>query len=387
MKLHEFQGKDLFKKYGIPVPAGQVALSAEEALSFARIIGRPCVLKAQIFQGGRGKAGGVAVAQSPQQAFKIGEELLKSRLKGEPVSKILIEEKVDFASEAYLAIAIDDVRGKPVAMASASGGVDIEEQPEKIASRYINPLLGLRGYEAVALGKRAGFSGKMLLEVAAVLQKMYRLFSDYDAELVEINPAFVDLNQKVIAGDSKIIINDDSLFRHGEFKLDEHQSAIMDPFELKAKELGFTFVNLGGNIAVISVGAGFTMTLLDMIHHFGGKPANFADMMGGSGAETMAKMADLVLTKINQDQEIKALLITITFTATSLDGIIRGLVASLQNHPPRVPVVSAIRASDAAVLEMDLPTAQEFLKKAGAAVFDEIADAIKAAVEYASERK
>jgi succinyl-CoA synthetase beta subunit len=387
VKLFEFEGKELFRKYRIPTPEGSVIsdISTVEKL----VIDQPVVIKAQVLQGGRGKAGGIKKADNQAAAIHLVKEMLNQPLKDEMVTKLLIEKQVPIQQELYLGITIDDVKGSPVIIACVEGGMEIEElaisSPEKVKRFEINPLKGLRRHECIAFMKQIGLTGKLLTQASDICQRLYQLFRDYDGIIAEINPLVITEDQKLIALDSKFVIDDSALLRQKDFDPDQHQEAIEDPYEKVARQNGFTFVNMDGNVGVISAGAGFTMTVLDLIQYFGGKPANFSDMMGGSNSDTFEKLAGLVIRKADEDQKVKSIILNITLSATSLESVINGLLKAMENRKRDLPIAGYIRATDASLIGMNLETAKKVMSENGVQIFDYIQDTIKAAVEFTKE--
>ncbi len=290
LKFHEYMGKELFSKYGIPVPAGRVAKTPEEAYAIAQEIGE-VVVKSQVLTGKRGKSGGIGFANNAEEAREKATEILGMDIKGFKVDTLLVEEKITIDKEFYLAITVDGVAKKPVILASTEGGMDIEEVDEDlIVKKFIDPQLGMQPFMTREVIRSLGVKGEIAKQVAKILQKLYILFKEKDAELVEINPLVVS-GDKIIAADAKVTIDDDALFRHADLPHVEEKTAI----EKKAHDLGLAYVELDGDIAVMANGAGITMATLDMIQHYGGSPANFMDAGGGAGEELTAKALELLL--------------------------------------------------------------------------------------------
>lgn len=384
MKLFEHEGKELYRKYNIPTPEGIMITNSSDVDNLT--IEKPVVIKAQVLQGGRGKAGGIKKANDKQTAIKAVQDILNKPLKNEIVSKVLIEEQVRIKQEIYVAITIDDVEGLPILIASAEGGMEIEELaktcPDEVIRKKINPIQGLSRHQCISFIKQMGLTGKALTQVSDVCFKLYKMFKENDAIVAEINPLVITEDEKVIALDSKFEIDDSALFRQKDFDPESHLESLEDPYERMARSKGFTFVNMEGNVAVISAGAGFTMTVLDLIQYYGGKPANFADMIGGAGPEVMEQMGKLILQKAEEDANIKSILFNITLSATPLESVIDGLSKAFENRRTNKPIVGCVRATDAAVINMDLETAKKIMYEKGVTMYDNIKDTVKAAVEY-----
>ncbi|MEQ6378415.1 succinate--CoA ligase subunit beta [Bacillaceae bacterium S4-13-56] len=387
MKLFEYEGKELYQKYRIPTPKGAVIsdLSMVDRLA----IDHPVVIKAQVLQGGRGKAGGIKKAHNQAATLHLVKEMMNQPLKDEIVTKLLIEEQIPIQQELYLGITIDDVKGTPVIIACAQGGMDIEElaktSPEKVKRFEVNPLKGLRRHECIAFMKQVGLKGKLLTQASDICQSFFQLFRDYDGVVAEINPLVITKDQRLLALDSKFVIDDSALFRQKDFDPEHHQETKENSYEKVARQNGFTFVDMEGNVGVISAGAGFTMTVLDLIEYFGGKPANFSDMMGGSNSDTFEKLASLVIRKAEEDQKVKSIVLNITLSATSLEYVINGLINAFENRKRNLPIVGYIRATDASLIGMSLEEAKQVMSEKGVQIFDNIQAAIKEAVEYTKD--
>jgi succinyl-CoA synthetase beta subunit len=300
MKLFEFEGKSLFKKTGIPVPEGDVAVSAEEAGAIADRIGFPVVLKSQILGGGRGKAGGIFFAKNQEDVSREAEKLFGMTIAEEAVKKILVEEKIAIASEFYMGITLDLKVGLPVLMVSDRGGVDIEsvaeEAPQALHRVHLDPDKTLRLYHAVDLISKTGLTGKVLTSASGVLLKLVECYFRYEAMTAEINPLIIDADSRVLAADSKFEIDDSARFRQPEVNAFVREKAAPDPLEAEAIEAGVSYVRMaGGSIGLISGGAGLGMASMDMIKNHGGEPANFLDLSGNATPERTAAALKVVL--------------------------------------------------------------------------------------------
>jgi succinyl-CoA synthetase beta subunit len=327
MNLYEYQGKEIFARYGIPVPRGEVASSPEEARRIAEKLGTSVVLKAQVLAGGRGKAGGVKFASSPGEAESVAKELLSMKLKGFKVEKVLVEQKLSIRREIYAGITVDRAEGKPIFMVSGEGGVDIEEvaerSPEKIFTRYIDPFVGFYPYMARELASGLGLDSESFKKVSDVLLKLYRVFSEKDAQLAEINPLVI-ADEGVFAADAKIVIDEDALFRQD--------------FEVKTR--GLPYVELDGSIGCIVNGAGLAMSTMDTLKHLGGEPANFLDIGGGAGSDVMRE----ALLKVAAHPKVRVIFINILGGITRCDEIARGILAARQGISP--PLVVRFRGTN-----------------------------------------
>lgn len=338
MKLHEFQSKQLFARYGIPIPRGKVATSPEEARAIAKELGKPVVVKAQVLVGGRGKAGGIRLARTPEEAEQVAEQILSMTLKGLPVRRVLVDEAAEIQAELYLGLTIDRARRRVVAMASSAGGVDIEEvartTPEKIVRVIIEPELGLREYQARTLAAGIGLDRSLWASFTQIALGLYRCFEENDATLAEINPLAVVPVPALLALDGKVIIDDNALFRHPDLAAmrDEDEET---PTEREARKYGISYVQLDGNIGCMVNGAGLAMATMDIIQLYGGRPANFLDIGGGASAERVAAAMRLILS----DPNVKAVLINIFGGITRCDEVARGMLAAFEMVRPRVPVV------------------------------------------------
>lgn len=341
MKLHEYQSKQLFAKYGIPIPKGEVVTQPEDARRIARDLGRRVVVKAQVLVGGRGKAGGVKLANTPDEAEKVAGQILGMDIKGLTVHKVLVDEAADIRQEIYLGIVLDRVQRRAVMMASASGGMDIEEiartQPEKIIRVAIDPFLGLREYQVRQIAYSIGLPREQLKDFNVIAQGLYRCFADVDASLAEVNPLIINGEGKLQAVDGKILIDDNALFRHPDLAAlrDVDEEA---PSETEARQRGLSYIKLDGEIGCMVNGAGLAMATMDMTQLFGGSPANFLDIGGGAQADKVAAALRIILA----DPHVKAVLFNIFGGITRCDEVARGIVAALEEVKPNVPMVARL---------------------------------------------
>ena len=341
MNLHEYQAKELFARFGLPVLPGQVAASPEEARDIAASIGGTVVVKAQVLVGGRGKAGGIQLARTPDEAFHKARQVLALTIKGLPVRRVLVTQAADIARELYLAIVLDRGRKLPLVMLSAEGGMDIEEvartRPERIVRRPV-PLDGIRPYQARSLLKPLLGDGRLVAQAAEVLLKLWRLYHDSDCTLAEINPLAVTADGRVLALDAKVILDDNAEFRHREWTTwrDPEEET---PGARMARERGLSYVKLDGDIGCVVNGAGLAMATMDLIKHYGGEPANFLDVGGSSSPEKVTTAIQIITGDAAQGQGIRALLFNIFGGITRCDDVANGIVQALERAPLQVPLV------------------------------------------------
>ena len=341
MKLHEYQSKRLFEKQGVPIPAGAVAATPQEARDAAKQLGGRVVVKSQVLVGGRGKAGGIKLADGPAEAEEHANAILGMRIKGLPVRKVLVDEAADIAQEIYLGIVVDRAARRPAMMASSEGGVEIEEvarvQPEAIKRVTIDPYLGLRSYQTLQLAKGIGLPKEQFRSFGRIAQGLYKAFTAYDASLAEINPLVVTGGGELVAVDGKMVIDDNALFRHPD--LAEMRDVEAEaPAELEARQAGLSYVKLDGTIGCMVNGAGLAMATMDIIKHFGGSPANFLDIGGGAQAERVAAALRLIL----EDESVEAVLFNIFGGITRCDEVARGILEAFEEVKPSVPLVARL---------------------------------------------
>ncbi|MEM2136649.1 MAG: ADP-forming succinate--CoA ligase subunit beta [Candidatus Methanomethylicia archaeon] len=376
MKLYEFEGKSIFQNFKIPVPRGLVASSVDEVSLNVGEIGFPCVLKAQVLVGGRGKAGGVKIVNSMDEARYVSNKIFSEGVKGVPVNRILVEEAVNIVREYYVSITIDRAFRSYVYLASSEGGVDIEEiainKPESIVKVYVDPLVGLRDFHVRKLIGGLNLDGDMAKQFDLIVRALYDIMLRYDAELVEINPLALT-DKGFVALDSKIIVDDNSLYRHPD--LAETLKSDMRDFtseEILARDYGFSYVPLDGDIGIIGNGAGLTMASLDLVAFFGGRPANFLDIGGGARAERVKAALKLLLV----DERIKAVFINVYGGITRCDEVARGIVEALNEtniHKPLSVRLIGTREEDG----------RRILEEAGISYFTSDDEAAKHVVKLA----
>jgi succinyl-CoA synthetase beta subunit len=346
MKIHEYQAKELFKKYGIPVPQGRVARRADEAVAIAKELGNfPVVVKAQIHAGGRGKGGGVKLARSAAELEGAAGEIIGMTLvtpqtgaEGRLVRKILVEEGLNIARELYLSIIPDRASAQVVVIASESGGMDIEEvaakHPERMIKVSINPLLGAQSYHCRAVAFGLNLSPAVLKPFVGMLNNLYRLFVDYDCSLVEINPLVVTTEETLVALDAKVDFDDNALFRHPDIQA-YRDIAEEDPLEVEAAKFHLNYIKLDGNVGNMVNGAGLAMATMDIIKQAGAEPANFLDVGGGASAEMVESGLRIILS----DKNVKGILINIFGGILRCDVLAKGVVAAAKKTRINVPVV------------------------------------------------
>jgi len=341
LKLHEYQSKRVFARYGVPIPRGDVAATPEQARQIAARLDTSVVIKSQVLVGGRGKAGGIRLAKGPDEAERVAHQILGMKIKGLTVKKVLVDEAVQIATEIYLGIVIDRARRRPLMMASAEGGVEIEEvaraTPERIVKIAIDPFLGLQAYQGRELAFGIGLSKELVRDFVKIAQGLYDAFVGCDASLAEINPLVVTAEGKLLAVDGKMLIDDNALFRQPE--LAEIRDADEDtPEEQEARRFGLSYVKLDGEIGCMVNGAGLAMATMDITQLYGGAPANFLDIGGGAQAEKVAAALRIILS----DPNVKAVLFNIFGGITRCDEVARGILAALREVPTQVPMIARL---------------------------------------------
>lgn len=377
MKLHEYQSKQIFSKYGIPIPKGRVAVTASEAREIAEELGGRVVVKSQVLVGGRGKAGGIKVAKNSAEAEKFATQILTMEIKGLPVRKVLVDEASAIKQEIYLGITNDRAARKPVMMASAAGGVDIEEiaatTPEKIIKVRIDPLLGLRDYQARDIAASIDLPRDNWREFGVIAKGLWEAYKASDATLAEINPLVINKDKVLVALDGKMIIDDNALFRHPNLaEMRDIDEEI--PSETEARKYGLSFIKLDGNIGCMVNGAGLAMTSMDVIKLFGGEPANFLDIGGGADADKVAAAMRIIL----EDTNVKAVLYNIFGGITRCDEVARGILAAMEEVKPKVPMVVRLVGTNA-------EEGRALLADANMITAETLADAAQKAVAAAAQ--
>lgn len=340
MNLHEYQAKEILAKYGIPVPPGKIAFTADEAKQIASEYGDLVVIKAQVHTGGRGKAGGVKLARTPEEAREKTTQILGLNINGFITKKVLVAKGLHIAKEYYAGMILDRVSQRVVLMLSKEGGVDIEEvaatRPQALIKYPIDPHKGLRPFEARELVKRAGMEGN-LNKLADVLVKLYQAYVGIDASTAEINPLVITDSGEVVAADAKIVLDDNALYRHPDLTpLREFEAE--HPLEVEASNYGFSYVKLDGNIGVIGNGAGLVMYTLDLVQRCGGKAANFLDIGGGAKADVVYNALKVVL----KDPDVKGVFINIFGGITRADEVAKGVIRALDEGILNKPVAMRV---------------------------------------------
>jgi succinyl-CoA synthetase beta subunit len=376
VNIHEYQAKDIFRKYGIPIPPGEVATTPEEAEAIARKFGTTVVIKAQVHAGGRGKAGGVKLAKTPADAKSIAAQILKLTIKGLPVKKVLVTPAADIASEAYVGIIVDRASKRAVLMASPAGGIDIEEvaakTPDKILRHAIDPRYGLQLYEAMQLAFFLYSDMKQVRATAKILQQLYRAFSENGGSLAEINPLVTTPAGDVVALDAKMVIDDNELDRRPDIAALRDESA-EDPSEVEARKANLTFIKLDGNVGCVVNGAGLAMATMDLVKYYGGEPANFLDIGGSSNPEKVVA----ALRIITSDPNVKAILFNIFGGITRTDDVANGIVTAIKQNPLKVPLVIRLTGTNEEI-------AVKILKENGLSAMTDMDEAVKKAVALAT---
>ncbi len=346
MKLHEYQSKLIFARYGIPIPRGRVASTAADARQIAEDLGGRVVVKSQVLVGGRGKAGGIRLAKTPKEAEEVATQILGMEIKGLPVRKILIDTAANIDKEIYLGITNDRAARRPVIISSSAGGVEIEQvaktNPEKIIKVYIDPLLGLRDYQARNIAIGIDLSKEYWKVFGDICRGLWRAYIDCDATLAEINPLVILKEKTLLALDGKMVLDDNALFRHSDLvemrDIDEE-----DPSETEARKYGLSFIKLEGNIGCMVNGAGLAMTTMDIVKYIGGEPANFLDIGGGAGSDKVAAALRIILS----DAHVKAILINIFGGITRCDEVAKGILIALKEVKPTIPMVVRLVGTNA----------------------------------------
>ena len=379
MNIHEYQAKEIFRKYGIPIPPGEVASTPEEAEAIARKFGTTVVVKAQVHSGGRGKAGGVKLAKTPAEAKSIAAQILKLTIKGLPVEKVLVTPAADIASEAYVGIIVDRGSKRAVLMASPAGGIDIEEvaakTPEKLLKHPVDPRYGLQAYEAMQIAFFLYSDMKQVRAAAKILQQLYRAFSENGGSLAEINPLVTTPAGEVVALDAKMVIDDNELDRRPDIAALRDESA-EDASEVEARKANLTFIKLDGNVGCIVNGAGLAMATMDLVKYYGGEPANFLDIGGSSNPEKVVA----ALRIITGDPNVKAILFNIFGGITRTDDVANGIVTALKQNPLTVPLVIRLTGTNEEI-------AVKILKENGLSAMTDMDEAVKKAVALATGGK
>lgn len=377
MKLHEYQSKMILSRYGVPIPRGRVALTASEAKQIANELGGRVVIKSQVLVGGRGKAGGIRLAKSAKEVEELATMILGMEIKGLPVRKVLVDEAVSIEREIYLSITDDRASGRPLLIASGEGGVDIEtialQSPEKIIKAPINPLLGLKEYQARDVAASIELPRDLWRSFAEITQGLWRAYSECDLLLAEINPLVVTEDRRLVALDAKLIVDDNALFRHPQLAELRDLDA-EDPAEIEAHKYGLSYIKLDGQIGCMVNGAGLAMATMDIIKLYGGSPANFLDIGGGASAEKVAAAFRIILMEPN----VQAILINIFGGITRCDEVAKGILSVMSEVKPRVPMIVRLVGTNA-------EEGMRLLANAHLITADTLVDAAQKAIQAAKE--
>jgi len=379
VNIHEYQAKEILRKAGVPIPTGKVARTADEVASIAREYGGTVVVKAQVHSGGRGKAGGVKLAKSPDEAKTIASKILGMQIKGLTVSQVLVTPAADIAAEAYVGIIVDRAVKKPVFMVSPAGGIDIEEvaakTPEKILKLPVDTRYGLMPFQATQLGFFLFNDVKKVRAAAKIMQQLYMAFMQTGCSLAEINPLVTTPNGDVVALDAKMVVDDNELERHPEIEALRDPTA-EEPSEVAAREANLTFIKLDGNVGCCVNGAGLAMATMDLVKYYGGEPANFLDIGGSSNPEKVVN----ALRIITSDPNVKSILFNIFGGITRTDDVATGIVTATKQSPLKVPIVIRLTGTNEEI-------AVKILKENGFSAMTDMDEAVKRAVELAKGGK
>jgi succinyl-CoA synthetase beta subunit len=379
VNIHEYQAKEIFRKYGIPIPPGEVATTPEQAEAIARKFGSTVVVKAQVHAGGRGKAGGVKLAKTAEEARTVAAQILKLTIKGLPVQTVLVTPAADIASEAYVGIIVDRASKRAVFMASPAGGIDIEEvaakTPDKILRHPVDPRYGLRAFEAMQLAFFLYSDMKQVRAAAKILQQLYAAFSENGGSLAEINPLVTTPSGEVVALDAKMVIDDNELDRRPDLAALRDESA-EDASEVEARKANLTFIKLDGNVGCVVNGAGLAMATMDLVKYYGGEPANFLDIGGSSNPDKVVA----ALRIITREPNVKAILFNIFGGITRTDDVANGIVTATKDNPLRIPLVIRLTGTNEEI-------ALKILDQHGMSAMTDMDEAVKKAVALATGGK
>ncbi len=378
MKLHEYQSKQVLSRYNVQIPRGSVAQTAYEAKQITEELGTRVVIKAQVLVGGRGKAGGIRVANNPKEAEDLATSILSMDIKGLPVRRVLVDEAITYDQEIFLGITNSRITGTPVMIASGSGGVDIEEiarnSPEKIISVFIHPLLGLRDYQTRDLASGIDLPHQYWRQFQEICLGLWLVFYDLDATLAEINPLVISSDSKLVALDAKINIDENALYRHSDLS-ELRDLDVEDHSEIEARKYGLSYIKLDGKIGCLVNGAGLSMTLMDMIKYYGGTPANFLDIGGGASSEKVSAAMRILIN----DPSVNTILINVYGGITRCDEVAIGILHALQSHSKNIPIVARLVGTNA-------PAGKKLLNDANILTLSTLTEAAKKAVEISTGR-
>jgi succinyl-CoA synthetase beta subunit len=376
VNIHEYQAKDILRGFGVPIPPGEIASTAEEAEAIAKRIGRTVVVKAQVHAGGRGKAGGVKLAKTPAEAREKAQAILGMQIKGLTVLKVLVTDAADIASEAYAGIILDRASRKPVFMVSPAGGIDIEEvaakTPDKILKLPVDTRYGLMPFQAMRLGFFLYDDLAKARAASKILTQLYAAFMQTGCSLAEINPLVVTPAGEVLALDAKMVIDDNELDRRPAIAALRDESA-EEPSEVEARNANLTFIKLDGNVGCCVNGAGLAMATMDLVKYYGGQPANFLDIGGSSNPEKVVS----ALRIITSDPSVKAILFNIFGGITRTDDVANGIVTATRQNPLKVPIVIRLTGTNEEI-------AVKILRENGFSASSDMDEAVQQAVKLAT---
>lgn len=377
MNLHEYQARTLFHAAGIPTLGGDVASTPAEAEEIARGLGKRVVVKAQVHAGGRGKAGGVKLADTPAEAGMWAEKILALTIKGLPVKRVLVVPAAEIASETYVGLIMDRETQRPVFMVSAAGGVDIEEvaakTPEKITRVAVDPRYGLLPHQAMGLAFTLYQDFGQVRAAAKIMGQLYQAFVDNGASLAEINPLVATARGQILALDAKVVLDDNEVERRPDLEALRDESA-EDPSEVAARQAGLSFIKLSGNVGCVVNGAGLAMATMDLVKYYGGEPANFLDIGGSSSPEKVVNALRIITT----DRDVKAILFNIFGGITRTDDVANGIVAATQAFQVGVPIVIRLTGTNEA-------EAIEILRGVGMTALNDMDEAVQQVVKIVKE--
>jgi succinyl-CoA synthetase beta subunit len=346
MRLHEYQAKSIFSHYGIPIPKGRIANTAGEAKQIAEELGGKAVIKAQVLAGGRGKLGGIRLAKSVQESEELATQILSMDIRGLPVRRILVDEIVSFTKEIYLGITNDRVERKPVVIASGTGGVDIEEvareNPEKIIKIYLDAPFGLHDFQTRELAIGIDLPRELWRSFNVICKGLWKVFKENDAAIAEINPLVITTKGELMALDGKMVVDDNSLFRHPEL-VEIRDLDAEEPMEVEARKYGLSYIKLNGNIGCMVNGAGLAMATLDLIKANGGEPSNFLDIGGGATAEKVATAIRIICA----DPNVRVILVNIFGGITRCDEVAKGIISAAKDIKDKVPLIIRLAGTNA----------------------------------------
>jgi succinyl-CoA synthetase beta subunit len=377
LKLYEYEAKDILKKNGIQTPEGFLAVNSLQAMEAATKIAKPVAIKAQVLLSGRGKAGGILFASSMIEAEKAAERLLHIKIKGTTVKMILVEEKIPIKKELYFGVTVDRPNRSYVLISSPIGGMEIEEvaiqSPERVLRKITDPWLGFRSFHARKIAKEMGYNGKQELELAQILETMYRVAMEYDSLIFEFNPLVETIEGKFVAADARMVIDDNALFRHPAFEkamLEENrEQTLQEKLALKSK---IDYVKLEGNIGIVGNGAGLVMATLDMINYYGGKPANFLDLGGGASVDSIKSALEIIFS----DPDVDVAFVNILGGITHCDEVARAIVEmEMVTHRKKSMIIRLAGTNE--------EEGKRILRDAGLSVLESMEEAAEKAVEVA----